>query len=346
MEYCSYNNYIIFAKSSEHIRMGKDLYVHYPDEYWDLYKYSPSFAVFFGFFATFPDWLGLFLWNLLNALVFFVAVISIPGLSEKQKLLALAFSFIEFFTSIQNEQSNALMAGLIILAFSSLEGRKYLLASFLIVFSVYIKLFGIVALVLYLFYPQKLRLALYTALWFVVLFLIPLVYVDTGGYLALLESYGRMLANDNRVSNAYSVMGWLYNWFGLEIDKYFIVLMGAAILIIPLINTASYKTYSYRLLCLSSILVWVVVFNHKAESPTYVIAMAGASLWFVISRKSVGNIVLFVFAIIFTSLSPTDLFPSVLRENVVIPYSLKAFPLILIWVKIVFDSLRKPGLMS
>ncbi len=278
--------------------------------------------------------------------MFFVAVISIPGLSEKQKLLALAFSFIEFFTSIQNEQSNALMAGLIIFAFSSLEGRKYLLASFLIVFSVYIKLFGIVALVLYLFYPQKLKLALYTALWFVVLFLIPLVYVDMGSYLALLESYGSMLANDNSVSNAYSVMGWLYNWFGLGIDKNFIVLMGAVILVIPLIKFSSYRSYSFRLLYLLSILVWVVVFNHKAESPTYVIAMAGASLWFISSRKSVGNIVLFVFAIIFTSLSPTDLFPAVLRENIVIPYSLKAFPMILIWVRIVFDSLRKPELMS
>jgi hypothetical protein len=341
MRYCSYNNYVIFAKSSEHIREGKDLYVSYPDEYWDLYKYSPSFAVFFGFFAAFPDWLGLFLWNLLNTLVFFLAIISLPGLSEKQRLLTLALSFVEFFTSIQNEQSNALMAGLIILAFSSLEARKYLLAAFLIVFSIYIKLFGIVAIALYLFYPRKLRLTLYTLLWFVVLFLIPLVFVNISTYLTLLESYVRMLTHDSSVSNAYSVMGWLITWFGLHLDKLIVVLIGAVIFVIPLFNIRSYKSYAYRLLFLSSILIWVVVFNHKAESPTFVIAFAGTSIWFVSSRKSIENFILFVFAFVFTSLSPTDLFPNVLRENIVIPYSLKVFPMILIWLKIIIDGLTK-----
>ncbi|MDR1417127.1 MAG: hypothetical protein LBJ57_06895, partial [Prevotellaceae bacterium] len=40
-------------------------------------------------------------------------------------------------------------------------------------------------------------------------------------------------------------------------------------------------------------LIRMVIFNHKAESPTFVIAIAGVTLWFVHSKKSTLNIMLF-----------------------------------------------------
>lgn len=345
VEYCSYNNYIIFKQSFEHLKSSQDLYVYYPREHWDLFKYTPTFAAFFGFFALFPDSIGLFLWNLLNALILYFAVFSIPKLNSKQKLLILIFSFIEFFTSIQNEQSNAIMAGLIIMSFALLEKRNYLIATLLIVISVYIKLFGIIAVLLYIFYPEKLKLSLYSLMWFVILFMVPLIFVDINQYLLLFESYANMLSHDHSVSFAYSVMGWLNTWFGLNVNSYILVIVGAVLLCLPLIQFRKYSDFYFRFLMLTSILIWVVIFNHKAESPTFVIAIAGASVWFVVSEKKVENIILFIIAIIFTSLSPTDLFPEYLRENIAIPYSLKVFPMILIWVKINIDLFSKNKLI-
>ncbi len=340
IEYNSYNNYTIFEKSFHHLKEGKDLYILYPEEHWDLYKYSPTFAVFFGIFAIFPDWIGLNLWNFLNAFMLLIAVYYLPKLNNYQKGLILLISLIELMTSMQNDQSNALIAGLIILTLGLLEKDKYLFAAFCIIFSVYIKLFGVVGFVLFLFYPKKWKLAAYSALWAIILFIIPLVYITVEQYEFLFSSYWTLLSNDSSASLGYSVMGWLNSWFGLEINKLFVILSGLLFSLIPLYRINEYKNYSFKILTLASILIWVVIFNYKAESPTFIIAMTGVALWFITTKKSRINIVLFVSSIIFVSLSPTDIFPAYLRNEWVKPYTLKALPCILIWFKIVFDMIK------
>jgi len=134
-------------------------------------------------------------------------------------------------------------------------------------------------------------------------------------------------------------MGWLHTWFSFDIGKNVVVGIGALLFLIPFIRIKLFKNYLFRFLVLASILIWIVIFNHKAESPTFIIAMSGVALWFIGSKKSKINIALFALAFIFTSLSPTDLFPKFLRESFVEPYMLKAFPCILIWFKISYDLL-------
>ena len=336
-EYNRYNNYTIFKKSYDHLKNKQDLYTLYPDEYWDLYKYTPAFSVFFGFFNKLPDWLGLTLWNLLNAFIVLVAVYYLPRLNFEEKGFILLILSIELMTSMQNAQSNGLMAGLFVLSFGLLENKKYFLASLLIVFSVFIKLFGIVGFVLFIFYPKKWKLIAYSLLLSALFFIIPLIFVNFNQYLTLLQSYFKLLTNDYSSSYGYSVMGWLNSWFGLEINKNIIVLSGTVVLLSPLIRVRQYKYFMFRYLTLSAILIWVVIFNHKAESPTFIIAMTGVALWFIKSKKDYLNITLFVLTFVLTSLSPTDLFPKIVRDNYVIPYALKAFPCILIWVKIIYD---------
>jgi hypothetical protein len=238
---------------------------------------------------------------------------------------------------MQNEQANALMAGLIILTFGFLEKNKYLLATCSIVFSVFVKLFGIVGFALMIFYPKKWKLILYSMIWTVLFLLIPIFFIDLEQYRYLLSSYWKLLSYDHSNFYGFSVMGWLNSWFGLVINNFLILIIGMLIFLFPLYKIKEYKYYVFRLLLLSSVLIWVVIFNHKAESPTFIIAMAGVSIWFVVSEKSTINIVLFIGAFLLTSLSPTDIFPGYLRDKFVIPYMLKAFPCILIWMKIVYD---------
>ena len=75
-----YNNYVIFRQSFFHLINGMDLYIYYPKESWDYYKYSPTFALFFGLFAIFPDVVGISLWNIVNVLVFLFAIYYLPRL--------------------------------------------------------------------------------------------------------------------------------------------------------------------------------------------------------------------------------------------------------------------------
>ena len=339
IEYSNYNNYVIFSESFHHLKDNQDLYIAYPEEHWDLFKYTPTFSAFFGLFAIFPDWLGLNLWNLLNAFVLLLAIYYLPRLDNRQKAWVLLIVLLEFMGSVMGEQSNALIAGLLVLSFGLLENKKFLIASLCIVLTVFIKLFGVVGFALFLFYPQKWKLALYSLGWTLVLLLIPFIFIDYEQYLALISSYGKMLSNDLMISKGFSVMGWLNSWFSLNVSNMLVVLTGAGVFLLPLARFKAYKYFTFRYITLASILIWIVIFNHKAESPTYIIAMTGVALWFIKGEKNPMNIVLMLLALLFVSLSSTDLFPANLRTGFIEPYALKAFPCILIWMKIVYDMM-------
>ena len=75
------------------------------------------------------------------------------------------------------------------------------------------------------------------------------------------------------------------------------------------------------------------------ESPTYIIAMAGVSIWYFSQARTVTNMILVIVAFIFSSLSQTDVFPRSLQDNFIDPYIIKAVPCIIIWVKLIVDSL-------
>lgn len=337
LEYTRYNNYIIFKQSFYHLLGYQDLYKVYPLEHWDLYKYSPAFALLFGLLALQPDFLGLLCWNLINAGVLLLAVRYLPQLELKTRVLILLAIAVELLTSLQNEQSNGLMAGLIIGSFCLLERRKYLWATFCLVFSIYLKLFGLVGFALFLFYPQKWKLAVYTFFWSAVLLVLPLVAVDAAQLWQLYQSWLDLLSQDHTIAFGLSVMGWLKTWFGLEVPKTGVLAVGALLFMIPFLRFKRYRDYHFRLLVLASLLVWVVIFNHMAESPTFIIAMSGVGIWYFSQQRSPVNLVLFVLAVVFTMLSPTDLFPRFIREEVFKPYVVKGVPCILVWLKISYD---------
>jgi len=328
-------NFLIFKNSFFNLIIDKDFYV--PQQYQnmdiDLYKYSPAFALLFAPLAILPNVIGVVLWNLLNTLLLFFAIKSL-NFDEKKKAIIFWLVFIEMLTSIQNCQSNALIAALIIFAFILLERKKLFLAAFCIVFSAYIKLFGIVAIILFLFYPDKIKFILYTILWTVILFFLPLLVVSFHQLIVLYQSWGKMLAEDQSISWGLSVMGIIKSWFNLDVPKMYVQIVGVFILCLPLLSIKSWREPIFRILYLSSVMIWVVIFNHRAESPTFIIALCGMAIWFVSQNSSPMNIFLIIFALVLTSLSPTDLFPKIIRDTYVVPYALKALPALLIWMVI------------
>ena len=337
LEYTSYNNYIIFKQSFFHLIENKDLFIAYSDEHWDLYKYSPTFALLMAPIAILPDAIGLTFWNLLNVLVLFFAIKKIPFKSNQAKGFILLFIIIELLTALQNEQSNALMAGLMILGFCFLEKEKIWLGCLCIALTVYIKLFGLVAFALFLIYEKKGKFILASVTWMIVLAVLPLLVVSFEQLQFLYSSWWNMLSNDHSTSYGLSVMGWMESWFGLGFLKNKIVLLGIALFCLPLLKIKSYSNFEFRWRLLASILLWVVIFNHKAESPTFIIAMCGVGMWYFFQTKNNLNLGLVVLALIFTSFSPTDLFPRMVRESYVTPFVLKAVPCIFIWIKLIWE---------
>jgi len=341
-EKMKYGNYVQFKLSWSHLSQGKDLYTLIPGEHYDYFKYSPTFAFFFGCLAWLPDVIGLTLWTLLNTLLLFFAIKYLPGISDRNKNYLLLFILIELMTSLQNMQSNALIAGLLIFSFICLERRKYLPATLFIVLTVYIKLFGGIAFLLFFLFPKKWKLFLYSLLWIIVLFILPLPLTGAEYLKSLYISWFHLLSTDHSASLGFSVMGWLSTWFHAGINKDLIVLLGAILCSIPLFVKEKFKNLDFRLLMLSSILIWIVIFNHKAESPTFIIAISGVAIWFFFRKTTPLNLSLLIIAFIFTSLSATDLCPRYIHDNIIERYAIKAVPCILIWFKILWDIFRLP----
>jgi len=341
--YTHYNNYVIFKQSHFHLIEGKDLYQPYPEEHWDMFKYSPTFAFCFGALANLPDAAGLGLWNAINAFILLISVFYLPKLREKNQLFILAIIVLELMTSMQHQESNALITGLIILSFGLMERKKYFIATLFIVITIYIKLFGVVAIAMFIFYPDKWKPVMYFVFWAGLLFLLPLISVPFGQLQFLYSSWMNLILNDHATSYGYSVMGWLHTWFHLAPNKLIILSVGAILFLVPFIKIRSYKEQTFRMTALASVLLWVVIFNHRAESPSFIIAMSGIAIWFFIAEPNRLNIALIVTAFICVSLLSTDLFPRNLRKNFLDPYVIKAVPSILIWLKIIYDmTFNKP----
>jgi len=332
-----YNNYIIFQQSFHHLMEGKDLYKTYPHVYADLFKYSPTFALLFGIFAFIPPAAGLFFWNLLNAFLLLYAILLLPKPELKWKIGMLWFMLPELMTSIQNSQSNALIAGMIILSFALLERDRYFLACMSLILAVFIKPFAVAGIVLFLLYRGKGRLAGYTAFWFLCFLLLPLIIIDLPSLGFHYRKWMDLLGTDYSNYYGISVMGLLYSWFGVGVNKAIVILASWGLFMIPLVRIKRYTDPAFRLAILSSLLLWVVIFNHKAESPTFIIAISGVAIWFLSRPITRVNTVLAVLAMVFTSLSVTDLFPVSIRDGFFVPYCIKALPCLLIWFKILYD---------
>src|SRR6478735_10342369 len=107
------NNFLIFRAAALHLLHEQDLYAAYPAEHFDFYKYSPTFALLFLPFALPPFGVAMLLWNALNAGALYLAIGMV--LPQRAATVARAIVFLDMLGSLQNVQSNSLVAALIIL---------------------------------------------------------------------------------------------------------------------------------------------------------------------------------------------------------------------------------------
>ena len=292
--YSHYNNYIIFKQSFFHLIARQDLYIHYPLEQYDLFKYPPTFALLFAPFSMLPDYLGYSVWTALNLLLPVFAIYKLQGVSSRVKAAMSALLLLEGFTSALNSQSNGLMLGLLLFAFVALQNGKISQAVLFIWLTAFIKLFGVLFFAMLLVFPGAFRKSLVRIpLIFVVLYLLPLPILGWDGLQKQYASMFNLLAHDHGYFVKYSVMGWLKQWFGLKPNKNLVLMLGLGMQCIPLLilivkqklwrngslerlNPDSLERWQF--LFAASWLLWMVIFNHMAESATYVIAVGGALL--------------------------------------------------------------------
>lgn len=335
-QYTDYNNYVIFKYASTHLVEGENLYGKYAEDYWDYYKYSPTFAMGFWPLAQLPDALGLTVWNVINGATLLLGIWLLPWLGSGQKTLMAWIILPEYITAAQSEQSNALMAGLILLAFGWLEHRKMWAAALMVVTTLFIKIFGIVAGALFLLYKPQWKTLMWAVAWTVALALLPALVTGWHGLWQQYQWWWELLALDSAgnlgTPHPLGLAALLEAWFQWTPSNASLVLTGVVLFLLPWVRWNRFFLYPYRLLALASVLLWVVMFNHKAESPTFIIAMVGLVVWYLARPEVAWRKWLLGFACIFTGLISTDVFPMEWRKLFFEPMAIKVLPVTVIWM--------------
>ena len=342
----NHNNYLIFKNVFYHTLEQKSLYATYPELYFDHNHYGPIFSLFIAPFTILPDAVGMVLWCVFNAVVLVYAISQINLESSKINLILWICAH-EFLTAILGQQFNPIMTSIIILSYVLIEKEKDFWSACLIILGTFIKLYGIVGLAFFFFSKNKLKFIGSLAIWSVIFFVLPMAISSPEFIInSYSEWFARLVEKNNENASLtsmqdISIMGMFRKVLDMpHLSNLLFLLPGILLFGLPYLRFSMFSNKKFQLLLLSSVLIFTVIFSSGSESPTYIIAFAGVAIWFVIQEeKTKWTWFLFIFAMVLTSFSPSDLIPKFLRETYVKPYALKALPCILIWFQIIYELL-------
>ncbi|WP_413669297.1 glycosyltransferase family 87 protein [Mucilaginibacter sp. Mucisp86] len=343
-----FNNYTIFKYNFLNTVHQHNLYAYQPEHYYDLNHYGPIFSIIMAPFSLLPDSIGVILWVLFNAFILFKAIQLLP-LKKDQYVIVLLLCAHELMTASANVQSNPMIAALIILSFNFIKREQDFWAALMIALGAFIKLYGIVGLAFFFFSNNKPKFVLSFIFWSVVLFVLPMAISSPSFIIQTYHDWYTDLViknsgNQHSVMQEICVTGFIRRISHYEDLKNMYVIGPALVLFgLSYLRIGAYRVLEYQRLILSSVLIFAVIFSSSAESSTYIIAFVGVAVWFMnLNRPVTGfEIFLLVLALLVTSLSPSDLFPSFIRTQYIVPYKLKSIPCFLIWLKIIYETLTR-----
>jgi hypothetical protein len=337
------NNWRMAYWSFHWLLQGADLYAAYPAQYYDLYQYSPTFALLVAPFALAPMWLGLLLFNSFNIAVYYYAVRRL--LPDRLGLVALLLLYFEVVRTTQNTEINTLITGLIVLAFLWLESGRLVRPAAVIAVGVAIKIFPLAAGALALPHRWRWRFGVALASALALAILAPLLVTPASTLLqqyqwwfALERHYGATLRIESLMALLSLVIpGSWPNWP--------VQLAGTAVLLLPyLVRRADWGDPGFRRAMLYLLLLYLILFNHQAESPTFIIAMTGVVAWYLTGPRRWHHHALMALSWVLVSLFSVILSGRVLNACCR-PYHYKTIPILLVWLVMLWELLapRGPG---
>ena len=339
------NDYTIYKNVFFHVCQQKPLFIAYP-EYFDVNNYGPFFSLLIAPFTWLPDSVGGILWVLANAAFLFYAIRQLP-LSRVQQNIILLFSCHELMGASSYFQFNVSIAACIILSFSLILKGKDFWAAFFIMLGTFTKIYGIVGLSFFFFSQHRLKLIGSLLLWAAVFFALPML-ISSPAY--IVQCYHDWLTalrvkteknaqfDQGIVLQNISAMGFIRRVFHLKPFNDLLVFIPGAILFFSQYIWLKWKdNLNYQFYILSSVLLFTVLFSSSSESPTYIIAFPAVCIWYVLQYPTKWNNALFIFAFVVCSFAQSDVFTPWVRKNIAVPYAVKAFPCLLMWVIIVWQ---------
>ena len=371
----NFNNFLIYKYTFWHALAQRSLYAPVPEDHYDVNHYGPVFSLIIAPFAVIPSlWVGVALWHLALALMLWWAIRE-STLTTWQKAVVIWLTAHEMLNALGMSQFNVATAAMIVLTYSALYRGKEVWAAFWIVLGTLVKVYGIVGLAFFFFVKNKPRFVGWLVGWTVILVVLPMplfgIDYEVSQYAEWITCLGEkgqenLLSDFQNISllgmvrkAGYAITAGLTayyevferagknpdvtNWWYATWSDLWLIVPGLLYSALPWLRVRQYAAHSFQLMCLAMVLMIVNIFSTGSENSSYVISMTGVAIWYVGVpwQRSRLDLCLLVFCFVLTSLSCTDLFPRDVRYYVIRPFALKALPVVVIWLKLVWEMLTR-----
>jgi Glycosyltransferase family 87 len=289
-----YNNYLIFKGVFWHTTHQTNLFAGYATEYFDTNHYGPFFSIIIAPFAVIENNMGCFLWCAANAAFLFYAVRRLPVSYIKQNIVLL-IGALEMMTAIHNTQFNPMVTAWIMLAYILVKEEKDFWATLFIAAGILTKLYGIVGLAFFLFSNNKGTFLWSFVMWMVVLFCLPMIISSPQFIVQSYQDWYNSLIEKNDINTesvmqGMTVMRLVKKTFSIEQLPDIIFLGIAAVMyLLPLFRFKLLKSTYFQLYYLAFLLIGLVIYSSSAESATFVIAMMGVAIWYILQEEKNGG---------------------------------------------------------
>ena len=370
----NFNNYLIYKYTFWHALEGKSLFESHGDHY-DVNHYGPIYSLIMAPFAVIPSiWVGVALWHLTLAL-FLWWTIRKSTLTVEQQVVVIWLTAHEMLNALGMSQFNVATAAMILLTYTAIRRGQDMWAAFWIVLGTLVKLYGIVGLAFFFFTKSKPKFVMWLMVWTVVLIALPMPFFGIEYELGQYAEWFKCLsekADENMLSDfqnisllgmvrkiGYAVTAGLpayyevfesagkqydaTNWWVSTWNDLWIIIPAMVYSALPWLRFKQYRSHSFQLMCLALVLMIVNILSTGSENSSYIIAMLGVAIWYIAVpwKRSRLDLYLLIFCFFLTSLSCTDIFPAYIRTFWIRAFSLKALPVVVIWMKLVWEMCTK-----
>jgi hypothetical protein len=129
-----------------------------------------------------------------------------------------------------------------------------------------------------------------------------------------------------------------------EYSDLWLIIPGILLFLSPYRRISQYKHLAFRYAMLASVTMFVTLFSTGTESYGYIAPMTGFVIWYttVPWKRGRWDLVLLIYAFIFTSLCTSDVFfPRFIWKQLIEPYALKALPTTIVWFYLMWEMNTK-----
>lgn len=303
------------------------------------FLYLPVFCVLFAPIFLLPWWLGPYVWNIGNFVLFSLAIWMLPKPLAPHRTKIYLFLLSVLMQSIFCYQYNTVVCYIFIFAFILLEKNKPFWAVLLIMISATTKVYGLAELALLFCYPKVWRNFGYAILCGSALLMLPALNPHVDSLIALYQGTLDMI-NDHHSSADYIGILFARGLKPLLLPNYRIVQMGV-LAILGILFFWRYKRwhdFEFRLQALAIIMGYIILFSDSPETHTYIIPLTSYVMVFWLRpQRTWIDWTLFWLLFVNFMILPTDvLCPAWLHEYIHKTFWLDVYTYFICWLRIVW----------